>query len=254
MSFHNFRLLSTTINKWESELVISSTIPHLILFSSYLVLLMAWWHHCLPLFTSSCIRTLGIVSYLTFNIHSCLLRTLAVWSLATVAHNSLGLFSYIPHTYCITDHSINLNEAKGIKAILTEHGLLPSKSVRQVWEEVQVQIQCMLQQTDPGASTRLHRTKISCSRNYWSCRTLVPFLAKIPLWTEPHWILLENGEKISLWPLQLLIQQVKGKLAKSVGFGSHTNHSSVGTLVISLGGCILGRTRVGWGSISSEEI
>ena len=37
-------------------LVISSTIPHLISFSSYLVLLMAWWHHCLPLSTSSCIQ------------------------------------------------------------------------------------------------------------------------------------------------------------------------------------------------------
>ena len=43
------------IETLEEHHVISSTIPHLILFSSYLVLLMPWWHHCLPPFTLLCI-------------------------------------------------------------------------------------------------------------------------------------------------------------------------------------------------------
>ena len=55
---------------------------------------------------SCLLRTLGIVNCFMLNILSCLLWTLAVWYLATVARNLCRAFYYVPQTYHITSISL----------------------------------------------------------------------------------------------------------------------------------------------------
>ena len=112
----------------------------------------------------------------------------------------------------------------------------------------------MLQQTDPRTPTWLCWAEVSCSRDHWSCQAFVSFFAKIPLRIEPHWVFLGDGEKIPSWQLWLLIWWVEGKFTKGIGFGTHTDHPSLGTSALSLDGSLSGRTWVSPGTVTGEEI
>jgi len=130
-------------------------------------------------------------------------------------------------------HSTDPNKAKGIKAVLTWSSLnmafspLPGRSAKEVQEEVC--IQCMLQQTDPWASSWLYGTKISCSRDYWRCRSL--FLLR-------H---CDHCDYLLGWR----------KICQRHWIQFHTNQ---GKLVVLLGGSISGRTGITQDSIPGQEI
>jgi hypothetical protein len=99
-------------------------------FCFYLVLLMSWWHHYLPLFTYSSqspdiallswlLRTLGIVSYITLNILSCLLRTLALSVHLWFTCNFAGVFCHVLPTYSITGYGPRPLDALQTSTLIT---------------------------------------------------------------------------------------------------------------------------------------
>ncbi len=97
---------------------------------------------------------------------------------------------------------------------------------------------CLLCHSPHVITARFPWTKVPRSRDHWECRSSVHLPSKISLWVELHWIFLGCSQTISPRALWLFIWQTEGKPSWCPCLSWHINHSEVGALYDSVGGCI----------------
>ena len=78
-----------------------------------------------------------------------------------------------------------------------------------------------IQQLEPG-------TEITCTGGHRNGWPFVHLSAKIPLWTQFHWVLLGISEEISSWKLWLHLYDVAREYARSTYISFSWNYSEMG--------------------------